>query len=104
LKESQQTDQKRSRELERELQRKDFVRGYNREHRHSAIRYVTPAQRHVGDDRTILAARKRVYQAAEARHPERWTGSTRIWAPIGEVWLNPVKQPPTAGDPLLEAA
>jgi putative transposase len=66
-----------------------FVRWYNHEHRHSSLRYVTPAQRHVGDDRTILAARERVYQAAKARHPERWMGSTRTWAPIGAVWLIP---------------
>jgi putative transposase len=56
----------------------------------------------VGDDRTILAARERVYQAAKTRHPERWTGSTRTWAPIGAVWLNPVKEPPCDTDLLLK--
>ena len=34
-----------------------FVRWYNVEHRHSGIRYVSPAQRHAGDDHAILAAR-----------------------------------------------
>jgi hypothetical protein len=28
-----------------------FVRWYNHDHRHSGIRYVSPAQRHVGEDR-----------------------------------------------------
>ncbi len=31
-----------------------FVHWYNHEHRHSGIRYVTPAQRHAGQDRTVL--------------------------------------------------
>lgn len=81
-----------------------LVRWYNHEHRHSGIRYVTSAERHAGDDRTILAARDRVYQAAKARHPERWTGATRNGQPIGAVWLNPVKEPPTESAPLLKAA
>ncbi len=37
-----------------------FVRWYNHDHRHSGIRYVSPAQRHAGEDRqAILAARPR---------------------------------------------
>lgn len=66
-----------------------FVRWYNTEHRHSGIKFVTPAQRHAGRDVEILAERKAVYAKACARHPERWTGSTRDWAPIEEVRLNP---------------
>ncbi|MBB5411364.1 transposase InsO family protein [Paraburkholderia sp. HC6.4b] len=38
-----------------------FVQWYNFEHRHSGIRYVTPAQRHAGDDRALLAARHALY-------------------------------------------
>jgi putative transposase len=34
-----------------------FVHWYNHEHRHSGIRYVTPAQRHTGEDHLVLAAR-----------------------------------------------
>ena len=33
----------------------EFVRWYNLEHRHSGIRYVTPEQRHCGEDHAILA-------------------------------------------------
>ena len=40
--------------------------GYNTEHRHSSIRYVTPSQRHVGLDIEILAKREAVYKAAKA--------------------------------------
>ena len=40
-----------------------FVHWYNHEHRHSGIRYVTPAQRHAGQDRSVLTARHAIYQA-----------------------------------------
>src|SRR6202789_82479 len=41
-----------------------FVHCYNDEHRHGGIRYVTPAQRHAGHDRALLAARHDLYQQA----------------------------------------
>lgn len=66
-----------------------FVRWYNHDHRHSGIRYVSPAQRHAGEDLTILAARHDVYLQAQQRNPARWSGSTRNWSPIGPVTLNP---------------
>ena len=40
-----------------------FVHWYNHEHRHSGIRYVTPAQRHSGQDRGLLSARHALYQS-----------------------------------------
>ena len=67
----------------------DFVRWYNFDHRHSGIRYVSPAQRHAGDDHAILAARHDLYLKARERNPARWSGDTRNWAPIGAVTLNP---------------
>jgi len=67
----------------------EFVRWYNTEHRHSGIRYVTPAQRHAGESHALLAQRAAVYAAAKAQRPERWSGATRNWRPIDEVVLNP---------------
>ena len=66
-----------------------FVRWYNHDHRHSGIRYVSPAQRHAGDDHAILAARHDLYLKARKLNPARWSGATRNWAPIGAVTLNP---------------
>jgi transposase InsO family protein len=66
-----------------------FVRWYNFDHRHSGIRYVSPAQRHAGDDHAILAARHALYTKARERNPARWSGNTRNWSPIGAVTLNP---------------
>ena len=66
-----------------------FVHWYNETHRHSQIRFVTPAQRHRGEDRTILDRRDQVYAQAKAQHPARWSGTTRNWTPVGPVTLNP---------------
>ena len=68
---------------------RNFVNWYNHAHLHSAIRFVAPAKRHEGVDKDILAARRQVYELAKARNPERWSGETRNWDPIQEVWLNP---------------
>ena len=67
----------------------EFVRWYNLEHRHSGIRYVSPQQRHTGQDQAILAARHTLYRQARQRHPARWTGATRDWSLIDVVTLNP---------------
>jgi putative transposase len=69
-----------------------FVHWYNEEHRHSAIGFVTPSQRHAGLDVELLSKRAEVYEAAKARHPERWSGETRNWKPVLVVHLNPEKQ------------
>lgn len=66
-----------------------FVEWYNTEHRHSALNYVTPAQRYNGEDRAILKRRQRVLETARAGHPNRWSGSIRNCEPMGPVTLNP---------------
>lgn len=69
----------------------DFVSWYNNEHCHSQIKFVTPAQRHSGDDKLILESRKAIYKDAKAKNPQRWSGNTRNWAHIEAVHLNPEK-------------
>ena len=68
-----------------------LVEWYNNEHRHSAIRFVTPTQRHEGLDEDLLIKRKAVYETARDRHPRRWSGATRNWERIQAVHLNPDK-------------
>ena len=68
-----------------------FVRWYNEVHRHSALKFVTPAQRHGGEDGAILERRHALYEAAKARRPERWSGSSRNWEAEKIVYLNPGK-------------
>ena len=69
-----------------------FVQWYNDEHRHGAIRYVTPSQRHRGEDIDLLEQRKVIYENARQKNPQRWSGKTRNWNPVEEVWLNPPKE------------
>jgi transposase InsO family protein len=68
-----------------------FVHWYNHDHRHSGIRYVSPAQRHAGQDRALLAGRHELYQRARQANPRRWSRQTRNWTPVGTVALNPEK-------------
>ncbi len=83
-----------------------FVSWYNTEHRHSALKFVTPEQRHRGTDREVLKRRHDVYQQAHARHPERWSGSTRNWHPVTTVNLTtfPSRCPTLNADALRDAA
>jgi predicted DNA-binding transcriptional regulator YafY len=75
--------------LKARLRARHFVHWYNVHHRHSGIRYVSPAQRHAGQDREILAQRHAVYLQARERNPSRWSRHTRNWSPIETVALNP---------------
>lgn len=82
-----------------------FVEWYNNEHRHSAISFVTPAQRHAGEDAATLAKRAAVYEAAKARHPYRWRNrATRNWKPVEVVYLNPEKAAARSSDVMTIAA
>jgi putative transposase len=70
----------------------DFVAWYNTVHLHSAISFVTPENRHTGEDEAILAGRREIYEAARKRNPERWSGNTRSWERVELVKLNPDRQ------------
>ena len=67
----------------------EFVHWYNVDHRHSGIQYVSPSQRHEGEDQAILEARHALYLEAREKNPARWSGDTRNWSPVGAVTLNP---------------
>jgi transposase InsO family protein len=68
-----------------------FQYWYNESHHHSALKFVTPSQRHNKEDIDILANRKSVYETARELRPERWSGSIRDWEPEQIVYLNPTK-------------
>ncbi len=68
-----------------------LVDWYNHQHRHSALSFVTPAQRHAGQDQAILEQRIAVYERARSEHPKRWSRSIRSWKYVEEVHLNPDK-------------
>ncbi|MCP4363879.1 MAG: IS3 family transposase [Planctomycetes bacterium] len=66
-----------------------FVRWYNEKHKHSNLKFVSPALRHEGKDSEILKRRKEVYEEARNNNPARWSGKTRNWDAPEEVHLNP---------------
>ncbi|WP_046007491.1 DDE-type integrase/transposase/recombinase, partial [Pseudoalteromonas rubra] len=71
-----------------------FTRWYNYEHKHSKLRFVTPHQRHTGQDKEILVQRKERMEIAKAANPSRWgTRAVRNCSPVGPTTLNPEKQP-----------
>lgn len=65
-----------------------FVDWYNTEHRHSALHYVTPEQRHNGQATEILAKRQRLIEEARKAHPERWKRHARQLTLPEQVHLN----------------
>ena len=67
------------------------VAWYNEHHRHRALKFLTPGQRHRGEDQDLLAQCRRLYAAAKAQYPERWSGAIRNWEPDTVVLLNPGK-------------
>jgi transposase InsO family protein len=81
-----------------------FVHWYNEQHRHSALKFVTPAQRHRGEDEEILRQRKRLYTAARGQQPARWSGSTRNWERPSSVQLNPGRPLKSQTEDTQEAA
>jgi putative transposase len=70
----------------------EFVEWYNHEHLHSRIQFVTPAERHAGNNVKIIEKCRPVYLAARNENPHRRSGNIRYWNVVTEVYLNPDKQ------------
>lgn len=67
-----------------------LVTWYNTQHKHSALRFVTPTQKHAGSDSQVLDRRKALYNQAMAANPSRWIRkTTRNWTPILSTSLTP---------------
>ncbi|WP_411969648.1 IS3 family transposase [Pseudomonas sp. p1(2021b)] len=70
-----------------------FAAWYNNEHRHSALKYVTPSQRHQGQDGASLRQREQLYEAARRQNPGRWVREVRNWKLPNHVYLNRERDP-----------
>jgi putative transposase len=66
-----------------------LVEWYHYEHRHSAICFVTPAQRYAGLDGAILEHRKAVDEAAHLANPPHRRGAACNWRHIKVLHLSP---------------
>ena len=70
-----------------------FTHWYNMEHKHSQLRFVTPHERHMGEDKVILAKCKQTIESAKALNPARWgSREVRDCTPVPPTTLNPVKE------------
>jgi len=50
------------------------------EHKHRNLKFVSPDERHRGDDQAIFAQRIKLYEQARAKHPARWSRGIRNWS------------------------
>jgi hypothetical protein len=67
-----------------------FVQWYNHDHKHKALNFVTPHQKHTGEDVHLLAKRHQLYQHHRNKNPGRWIkGHTRDWTPVLSSVFNP---------------
>lgn len=81
-----------------------FVRWYNEDHKHSSLKFVTPAQRHYGQAQKLLDKRKELMEQAKRQNPERWgSQATRNWSLPEKVWLNPEREEAST-EPLVKEA
>ena len=76
-----------------------FVAWYNDEHRHSALDYLTPSERHEGRGDAILENRRTVDERARRARPARWSRGVRRWRADAEVSLTPTSRRPQKGGP-----
>ncbi len=65
-----------------------FIDWYNTSHRHSGIGYVTPHQKHTGQDIHLFERRQLALNAAAILHPERFVQGPRTVTPDRHVRLN----------------
>ena len=63
---------------------KSFTSWYNDEHLHSAIRFVTPNERHAGHDRGTLASRAILHANARAKIRNAGQAKSAIGNPPGQ--------------------
>jgi len=65
-----------------------YFSAYNYEHRHSGIQFITPADRHYGEEIKILDIRNQTVGAFQKENPHRYSGKHKVFNPIAEVNIN----------------
>jgi putative transposase len=68
-----------------------FVTYYNTTHKHRALNFVTPDQKHHRQDSQLLQKRENLLEAKRKENPARWiNGVIRNCQPSGQVNLYPI--------------
>ena len=76
---------------------REYFPGYNHEHHHSGITYLTPATVHFGRVEEVLATRDATLMAAYEQHPERFSKPPRSPRPPSVVYINAPRTGETGG-------
>ena len=81
----------------------DFFTWYNREHHHTSLNLLTPADVHYGRAEEKLAQRQVVLQRAYEAHPERFVNGPPTTAQLATaVWINPPVSTDSSETPVAE--
>lgn len=67
---------------------KKYFSDYNDEFRHSGIQFLSPSERHFGEEAVILSTRNSIIQAFYAEMNHRYSSLPKIFEPIKEVRIN----------------
>jgi putative transposase len=65
-----------------------YFQDYNDEFRHSGIQFLSPSERHYGQEAKILAERNRVIEATYLDSRHRYSSEAKTFKPIIEVKIN----------------
>jgi putative transposase len=74
---------------------RQFFDWYNREHHHSGLALLTPADVHFGQTGEILRARAQTLLDAYQAHPERFNRPPQPKRPPKDVWINAPRDEPS---------
>jgi hypothetical protein len=67
----------------------NFVHWYSQDYRHSDLKLVTSAQRHIGQGAAIVTCPEHVYREARNCNTQRSWCDTRNWKLDDQVWSSP---------------
>lgn len=82
-----------------------FFDWYNKEHHHTGLGLLTPADVHYGRATAVLDSRRAILQRAYQSHPERFVkGVPMLLEPPSAVWINPPKDGGQAQPASVEAS
>lgn len=67
---------------------KGYFHEYNYSYKHSRIQFITPAERHYGEEKKILDSRNQTIKKFYETHSHRYTKMAKEFSPIVEVKIN----------------
>jgi transposase InsO family protein len=66
----------------------NYYEEYNFTHRHSGIQFITPGERHYGEETKIMDQRNEIIDNFRVKNPHRYSSRAKVFRPIIEVKIN----------------